>query len=361
MIYAVVSDIHCYAPSVFAHTLPSGVNNRLQIILNELRRAAETLVARGGRTLVIAGDILHTRGVIDPEVLNPLRRTIDDILAMGINIFAIPGNHDLKSKDSQELSSSIQNLDQISLEGTQFKVFNAATTMNPVAGVVLGFVPWRWTMEALLEDLGKLAKMPGADQMDVFIHAGIDGVLSGMPAHGLTSAMLKAFGFRNVFAGHYHNHVMLEPGVFSIGATTHHNWGDVGTRAGFLIVENGVVEFHDTMAPKFVDLTGLDEIEMELECKGNYARFRGPAMTQPEINELREQFKTWGALGTSIEVPKTATVTRTTSPSKGLTLEQSVEAFIATATFPAGSPDPTAIQKRALEILAESKTVYEEA
>lgn len=361
MIYAVLSDIHAYAPSIFAHTGRDGVNNRLRIIIEEMRRAAQALVDCGGKTMFIAGDILHTRGVIDPEVLNPVRQVIDNILGMGVNIYAIPGNHDLKSKDSQELSSSIQNLDQISLEGTQFQIFNKAS-VKELQGQTFGFVPWRWTQEALLEDLEAMSKAACAKDMDVFIHAGIDGVLSGMPAHGLTSAMLKRFGFRNVFAGHYHNHVQLEPGVWSIGATTHHNWGDVGTRAGFLLVDTdtNAVGFNDTLAPKFVDVSGLDEFEMELECKGNYVRFRGPSMTQPEITELREAFKKWGALGTSIEVPKTAAVTRTTAPSKGLSLEQSVEAFVMGA---AAHPrlTPAAIVKRSLEILDLSRVTYEEA
>lgn len=359
MTYAVLSDIHAHAWSLFSSVNSQGVNTRLQMTLDEMIRAAKALKAAGGSVMVIAGDLFHTRGTIDPEVLNPFRTTVDVILGMGISIYAIPGNHDLKSNDTNELSSAIQNLKQLTLDGETFKILNKVTVVRE-RELLLGFVPWRWTQEALLKDLQFLAGHAEASEMDVFIHAGIDGVLSGMPASGLTSATLQAFGFRRVFAGHYHNHVEMNGGVVSIGATAHHNWGDVNTRAGFLLVnsDTGKVQFNDTMAPKFTDVSGLDELEMELACKGNYVRFRGPAMTQEQVNEFRDQLKAWGALGVSIEVPRTTVAVRTTSPSKGLTLEQSVEKFVTD-----GDPHPSlsaeAIVKRSLEILNESRAVSE--
>jgi DNA repair exonuclease SbcCD nuclease subunit len=361
MNYGVVSDIHANNWSVFSSINSDGVNSRLRIILNELLRAADTVLAAGGRTLIVAGDILHTRGSIDPEVLNPVRDTFKQILAMGVSVHAIPGNHDLKSKDSRELSSAIQNLEEISLEGTEFRVFNQPTTIV-VDGQLFGFIPWRHTRDELLADLTNLSKKPGADQMDVFIHAGIDGVLSGMPAHGLTADMLASFGFRNVFAGHYHNHCAFGNGVFSIGATTHQVWGDVNTRAGFLIVNDGDVTWHDTMAPKFVDVSAMDELEMEAECLNSYVRFRGPAMPQSAITDLRNAFKTWGALGTSIEVPKAAAAVRATaSPSTKRSLAESVDAYVTESKTIPDHVDRAKVAARAAETLKLSQEVFEEA
>lgn len=364
MIFATVADIHAYNTTVYSGTGADGVNTRLRIVLAELERTASTLVAAGGRFMVIAGDIFHTRGTIDPEVLNPLRKTVERILEMGVDIMAIPGNHDLKSKDSQELSSQIQNLEQIAISGGQFRVFNQATSVMVDDDLWFGFVPWRENMDLFKLDMEHLAKHPKAANMHVFIHAGIDGVLSGMPAHGLTDADLAAYGFKRVYAGHYHNHVVFPGGkVVSIGATTHHNWGDVGTRAGFLIVDTDAdtVTFHDTRAPKFCDLSGLDELEMELECKGNYVRFRGPSMTQTEINELRDQFRKWGALGVSIEVPKTTVATRTAAPTKGVTLEQSVENYVDGKKDIPASIDRAKLKKRAQEVLESARMAFEEA
>jgi DNA repair exonuclease SbcCD nuclease subunit len=363
MIFAVVADIHAHNSTVYSGTGSDGINTRLALILKELRRTAATLTAAGGKTMFIAGDIFHTRGSIDPEVLNPLRSAVEEILEAGTDIIAIPGNHDLKSADSRALSSQIENLAQISITGGQFRVFNQVTSIN-IGDEYFGFVPWRSSRADFLEDIGDLSAHPAHKKMHVFIHAGIDGVLSGMPASGLTDGDLAALGFKRIYAGHYHNHVVF-PGskVVSVGATTHHNWGDVGTRAGFLIVDTDkdTVTFHDTLAPKFCDLTGLDEVEMELECKGNYVRFRGPTMTQNEINEFRDQLRKWGALGVSIEVPKATVATRSASPVKGVTLEQSVANYVDAKKDIPASIDKVRLKQRAAEVLEQSKLAFVEA
>jgi DNA repair exonuclease SbcCD nuclease subunit len=364
MIYAVLSDIHNHAWSLFSKTNHDGVNSRLRIALDEMERAAHELKAAGGRIMFIAGDIFHTRGTIDPEVLNPLRETVAKILAMDIDIYAIPGNHDLKSNDSSMLSSAIENLSQISLDGGMFRIFNEPTVLE-IEKNFFGFIPWRSNHAALLSDLRDMSAHSMAANMSVFIHAGIDGVLSGMPGYGLTDDVLSSFGFGHVFAGHYHNHVVMKNGVVSIGATTHHNWGDVGTRAGFLLVDTGSfhkVSFIDTQAPKFVDVSDLDEMDMELECKGNYVRFRGPSMTGEEIAELRKQFIDWGACGTSIEVPRTTVSARSAAPVKGRSLRDSVVAYADEPKLVVPSNvDREALKRRAVEVLEASQTVFEEA
>jgi DNA repair exonuclease SbcCD nuclease subunit len=357
--YAVLSDIHAHGFTLFAKTDPDGVNSRLRITLNEMLRAARALVAAGGNRMVIAGDLLHTRGQIDPEVLNPLRETISEILAMGIDIDAIPGNHDLKSAETQELSSSIQNLAQISPSGGVFTVYNEPW-VSGVETCGFLFIPWRNTKEQLLKDLQAHAIKYGSkiDKMDVFIHAGIDGVLSGMPAHGLTHTELGAFGFRRVFAGHYHNHKDFGNGVVSIGATAHQNWGDIGTRAGFLLVNetDGSFTFHRSEAPHFIDISGMQPDDILMVAPGNYCRVRGAPMTAEEIRDLRQLLHDMGALGTSIEVPRTNAVLRTTKPASGVSIAQSIENFVKSAP-PATGVTAEDVIKRAIETLNESQAV----
>lgn len=359
MIFAVVSDIHAYNSTVYSHTNSDGVNSRLRIILDELKRAAAVLKAAGGSTMIVAGDIFHVRGSIDPEVLNPLRATIEEILLDDINIYAIPGNHDLKSKDSRKLSSQIENLAQISITGGMFRCFSEPTIIR-MGPEIFGFAPWRNTVPDLMNDLAELRKHPDTEKAHVFIHAGIDGVISGMSAHGLTHTDLEAIGFKRIYAGHYHNHKVFPGGsVVSIGATTHHNWGDIGTRAGFLIVDTvaDTVTFHDTQAPKFHDISGLSEGDIELLCMGNYVRFRGPTMTQGEIDDLKNQLVKWGALGVSIEVPRATVATRATAgPTvKGVTLEKSVDNFIDGATNIPASIDKERLKLRCQEVLTSSR------
>lgn len=362
MTYAVVSDIHAHAWSVFSTVTADGINSRLAETLAELERAANEVLAAGGRVLIVAGDIFHVRGTIDPEVLNPLQDCIKRILDKGVLIYAIPGNHDLKSKETSRLSSAVETLSNTSSTAGQFVVVNACE-FHDLDGQLIGFVPWRSNVNDLLADLDFLAAHGDKSNMDVFIHAGIDGVLPNMPAHGLTDVALAKFGFRHVFAGHYHNHKQLSGGVVSIGATTHHNWGDVGSKAGFLLVDDsGQVKWFDTQAPKFIDITGMDEDDIPLACPGNYVRFSGPSMTVADINALRAQLMALGAKGVQIVAPKSVVSARPTSAApKATSLDQSVLTFVDGSKDIPPHVDREAVKRRAAEVLNEARTVFEEA
>src|SRR3954470_18937004 len=104
--YLLVSDLHCHSWSAFATRDADGVNSRLRIILKELERAAHVLKQARGSTIIIAGDLFHVRGQIDPEVFNPVYATIQRLAKGGFEFFAIPGNHDLKSKDTSMLGNT---------------------------------------------------------------------------------------------------------------------------------------------------------------------------------------------------------------------------------------------------------------
>lgn len=363
MTYAVLSDIHCHNWSMFSRINPDGVNNRLRIILDEMKRSAAELIKAGGKVMVIAGDVFHVRGSIDPEVLNPTQATIKEILDMGITIYAIPGNHDLKSKDTSELSSAIQTLAQTQSDKGRFIVINEPQLVHTEDDYYLGFVPWRSSREELLRDLQSIASATGLiDQTDVFIHAGIDGVIPGMPDHGLTDVTLSKFGFRRVMAGDYHNHKVMQGGVYSIGATTHQTWGDIGSKAGFLLVDEKTVRFMDTHAPKFIDVSGRDEDEIKLICDGNYVRFRGSQMTSEDMAELKRFFETHGALGTSIQAPPAQTSQRqgATPAKSGQTLDQSVTAYVDKVDLEP-DVDRDAVKQAANDVLKAARSVYEES
>jgi DNA repair exonuclease SbcCD nuclease subunit len=363
MSYVIISDLHCHKWSTFSTFTVDGVNGRLRITLDELLRAARHAKSIGAEFIVCAGDILHVRGSIDPEVLNPLQAVIKEILDSGLDIYAIPGNHDLAGKDTTQLGNAIETLSQTKSDHGTFHVYNEPR------GVTRGdhriaMVPYRMTIELLLKDLTELAKHPHKEDMDVFIHAGIDGVLIGTPDHGLTGEILADFGFRNVFAGDYHNHKQVVPCVWSIGATTHQRWNDVGTKAGFMVVQDdGKIEFHATHAPRFVDVSGLDETDMALAADGNYVRFAGPEMTSAEIAELRKFLEDSGAMGVVIMAPKKVAATaRTGTPKAGtVTVDESVAHFIDDAKDISALVDRERLKRECAEVLDAARAVTEDA
>lgn len=71
--YGVISDCHVHEWSQFSTVLPTGVNSRLQEILDEIGLAAFDVSSNGGDTLYITGDLFHVRGSVSPKVLNPVK------------------------------------------------------------------------------------------------------------------------------------------------------------------------------------------------------------------------------------------------------------------------------------------------
>ncbi len=320
--YALLADIHAHDWNQFSHIQSNGINSRLGIILDEIVRAAEELKKAGGDRLYIAGDLVHTRGSMNPEVFNPLHRTIKQIAESGVKIFMIPGNHDLKGKDTTELGNAIQTLGEI--EGV------TVITEQTVLPENIIMIPWFGTKDALRADIKRIP-LTGRDKIDLIIHVGIDGVLDGVPPSGLNSAEVASWGFKRVFAGDYHAHKEMEGGkVWSIGATTHQKWNDINTKAGFLLVHPDKVEFHASHAPSFIELTDDDDPDdYPLIVDQNYVRIRGFKMTDAEINEMRTLLFDMGAKGVTFNVERSVVTARAGSgATKSLTLDESVHGYI---------------------------------
>ena len=358
MSYLLVSDLHCHTWSSYSKTNPDGVNSRLRIILDELRAATLQAAKIGISKMVIAGDLFHVRGSIDPEVLNPVQEVIAEIMERGFDIYAIPGNHDLKSRDTTELGSSIQTLSQMfSAEGS-VRIINGPTFFPDMK---LAFIPWASEPTALLAQISDLAvNINDTSEYDLIIHAGIDGVLPGLDGHGVEAAQLKKFGFRNVFAGHYHNRKQVMPGIWSIGALTHQNWGDIDTKSGYMFVhDDGRIDEFDDKAPKFVDVSAMSTTDAELAAKGNYVRFRGPPLTADQAKDIRQLFEKAGALGIAIQSPRATASARavTAAQTKAMTVDDSVLAYVDAKTDIPAMIDKLEVKRRCVDILNAVRAV----
>lgn len=353
--YGLFSDLHCHPWSQFSTTGADGVNSRLCLILDELKRGAEDVRAAGGNTLVFAGDLFHQRGSIAPECFNPVYSTLA-LLADEFRILMIPGNHDLASKDTTVLGNAIQTLNE--LTGVSIATDANAGSLHTIGDQHVLLLPWVNNVNALKERLERIAStLIDVGKTDLIIHAGIDGVLSGVPAHGLPPSFLTGLGFKRVFAGHYHHHCVFEDGkVISIGATTHQTYSDIGTKAGFLLVYPDRVEYRASRAPSFVEITGADDpSEVPLIVDGNYVRVRGMKLTDKEVNELRSELIGYGAKGVSFSVERVTVTARTGAPiaSPTTSLEQSVETYIDKQELSNGA----AVKASAAEILREARSM----
>lgn len=358
--YGLISDIHCHAWSAFSTILPNGINSRLQITLDELSRTAQELRNAGGDTLYVAGDIFHNRGSIDPEVFNPTHEAFRDI-ADGLEIRMIPGNHDLKGRDTTELGNAIQTLgavDHIEIV-TRPRIFGVGTADK------VAMIPWQANKNELRARVAEIAHSLDAmgshvrGETDLIIHVGIDGVLVGVPDSGLSAAEVASWGFRRVFAGDYHHHKVMENGkVISVGATTHQQWGDIGTKAGFLLVYPDRVEFRASHAPNFIELDDTaDETDYPMLVDGNYVRVRGMKLTDAEINKFRRELEEMGARGVTFQVTRQVVAARGTSAvAKASTLDESVDRFIDGMAIPEPAHVPL-VKEAAADILSSVRSV----
>lgn len=341
--YLLSSDQHAHAWSWGATVGSDGVNSRLRIILDEIERSALVLASEGGDTMILAGDLFHQRGEIKPSVFNPTVECFKDIVGThDLDIHAIPGNHDLEGKDADELGNAMQALSSINR-------FHACTEPTFVGDVIV--FPWFQKLDDLRDAMRKYAD----PDIDAVIHAPVNGVVKGIPDHGLEASELAAMGYRRVFAGHYHNHVVFEDGkVVSIGATTHQTWNDPGSLAGFLLVYEDRIEHVPSNAPSFIDLD-LETVNpdyIEDMVKGNYVRVKLTDVTDKEVNQWRRDLEGFGARAVSIIATKKNAVSRTGAAQQAtVSLGSSVEHYVRQDLKPLLADE---VSKEAQDILAEA-------
>lgn len=351
--YLLISDTHYHSFSQFS-TVNDGINSRLQIALDATREAATALYKAGGNIIIHAGDAFHVRGRIEPSVLIPVMDLYRELVEAGFKVFAIPGNHDLEGNNSVRVSNAIAALEDVGVT-----VAHSPMEIQISLGWRVRLFPWFSTVAALTDAMKESfhwnrGKVITAEvrEYDAIIHAPIDGVLPHLPSHGLNASALSGLGFKRVFSGHYHNHKDLGDGIYSAGALTHQTWGDVGSLAGFTLVYKNSIEHRVTSAPRFLELTGEEDAAALPDLvRGNLVRMRMSikAGDEAEVAEMREQLLGMGAAGTYIIPIITATVTRASAPASGVTIESSIEAYVAKHKH------SERVHKLALEVFNEAR------
>lgn len=352
--YGVQSDTHNHGWHAFSSILESGVNNRLQMILDETLRLANEIKAQGGKTMYHSGDLFHVRGNIAPSVLNPTLDTYRHIVQdLGIEVRILAGNHDLEGRDAHRVSSAIT-----ALEGIGCKIVNAPTAF-PDDRVFM--IPWIQDINELkaaiakaVEDINGHTHSHIHNDWSLMIHAPVDGVIPGLPAHGLTNVELAGYGFKYVFCGHYHHHKDFGDGVHSVGASTHQTWSDVGSKAGFLVVNDDGVKWFKSHAPEFVEIDGdMDEFEIKALIDNNYVRAKISTANTADVERVRAFLIDNGAKGVTIITTKVAVeASRSTATVKaGASIEESVGEFIKRST----AVDPERLTVLCNAILAEAR------
>ncbi|ELJ1804453.1 metallophosphoesterase [Vibrio parahaemolyticus] len=300
--YGVISDSHFHNWATFSHIIKeTGINNRLQHILDETWRAAKTVKDNGGDTIIHCGDVFHVRGNLAPSVLNPAVDLYERIVhELGMNVYILAGNHDLEGNNSERLGNAA-----VALEGAGCTVFSDVHVDTHKMRIYIPYVHNMKELRKIINDSAEGDK----SKWTLFLHAPMNGVISGIPDNGLSVAELREFGFGAVFCGHYHNHRVFDGNICSVGALTHQTFSDVGAKAGFLLYNGKAITHYPSSAPKFVDFDpDWGEIEEAEYITGNYVRVKLENATNEDVEEIRKYLKDKGAAYSQIiHVPKSET------------------------------------------------------
>ncbi|KMJ45124.1 exonuclease [Xenorhabdus khoisanae] len=323
-LYGLISDTHYHVWDAFATTSHNGMNSRLKIQLDATWEAAVAAKEAGAKALFHAGDVFHVRGSIAPTVLHFTSELYNKIInTLGLPVYILAGNHDLETNDSVFSANASASFSKIGA--------NIVCSKTPQSfdldGVKVHMISWYSDHRSLLNTVKELAKTIDISvPNDLIIHTSINKAIPGMPDVGMEAEEFNGLGFRYVLSGHYHNHKEVIPGVISVGALTHQNWGDIGTTAGYMLInQDGTYSQHATKAPIFLELD--NELTPEM-VKGNYVRIRAVIKDDEHGKKLEEMAKLLGASGITRNFTKEASLvsvgTATAGTAKIDSLKESV-------------------------------------
>lgn len=328
-----ISDTHYHNFTAYSQLTTSGVNTRLADILRATAEAAKALKTAGGDTMIHCGDAFHVRGAISPTVLNPVLEMYKNIVQMGIKVYMISGNHDLETENSNSLASSIT-----ALQGVGVHVISEGDHQI-VDGVHWHFIPWVKDLAQLRAKIKNVASwVEPKDKHVLVLHAPLNGVITGMPDHGLQPHEFASLPFQRVFLGHFHNHKSFATlggsEVTSVGALTHQSWSDVDNLSGYILYypDGNTLDHHETQAPQFIKVNFLDlDTLPDATFADNYVKVIGGEFTDPEdIATIKEDLILRGAKAVTVEgLTRKPVATRAgTTPSEAPSLDGILAEYI---------------------------------
>lgn len=271
--FVAFSDFHAhnfkYGSSTVQHPhLKGAYNSRLLYAERVLDELTYYCVSNDIQTVLFGGDLFHTHGKVDVDVLNITSGALKR-LAAETRIFMIPGNHDHADKHGyvHSLETLSKNYGAKSIQDTKhITVAGTALTIPLHLDVMLHCCPYRDNRLELIDDLSHLAKLaneqPPGHLSILLAHAGMQGARVGSDYVMLKDSDLEVgdvdFGaFDICLFGHFHEHQRIFNNGWYIGATYQHNWGDVNGLRGWVhcTLEKGkppiVRHIESTTAPKF--------------------------------------------------------------------------------------------------------------
>ncbi len=275
------ADLHFHNYKPFSHLTSDGENSRLLDICDTVNEIFNIADRENCNTIIVAGDIFHTRGVLKPSVIARAKQVF---LNRYEQIILLAGNHDLENyKGGYTALEVFKGVDNIKVIDKCHEVINLDQDLKMLAiPYIHGIKSFEKTYTELSSEI-KECKL-------VTIHQGIDDIESNIPS-GLTTEFLTKNNDSFIFAGHYHK-PKREGNCIQIGSPLQHNFSDIGQDKGCWVFnsENNNINFHKIdVAPKFVETDKITKENKE-QLKGNFVRINAKSSKDAfkMLNQLEE-------------------------------------------------------------------------
>jgi DNA repair exonuclease SbcCD nuclease subunit len=297
------SDIHLHNWP-YGSTLIDGVNSRLLAQRDVMHKIAKYTEENEVDHIVFCGDLFHTHGIIDAQVLKVAYEGVKEILEKSnVYMSMLVGNHDTAMKDLSTHSLHWLNaFTDPDLGMPQVRIIDKPTH-NDLRDHVLpfSFLPYTEDAEVLkqfFEDANEIC----------FMHQGMVDVpmASGFVVNEIMNYEMIPDHVKQVFTGHYHPFRFVGAKATVVGSVMQHNWADMGDERGFLVydTDSGTVKHVNSHAPRFqiLDMCGTSGGLKSLDFLNNYVRVVNYA--EGSMQEIRKEVLSKGAASVDFVVTR---------------------------------------------------------
>lgn len=239
--------------------------SNLERIKDLVTQKCKLAVKLGVNTLTGLGDFLDSRKAQTQDVLNTFGEILGIIEGYGLNLEAIPGNH-----DKTDYSSSSSFLDPF-IHHPALKLIKELKCLES-EGVDLIFIPF-FTDEIFSEQLNQLNEFALKENKPIlFTHMAFEGSVNNDGTKVSCSIKPSMFSsFFKVFSGHYHNQQKIGKNIYHIPSIQQNNFGEDDQKGFTVLYDDGSHELIQADFPRYkkvkIDLTSTSKKEVDALAK----------------------------------------------------------------------------------------------
>jgi DNA repair exonuclease SbcCD nuclease subunit len=247
----IFSDFHLHNWP-YGSKLVDGMNSRLQAQADVFARLAKYTEENEVDHIVFCGDLFHTHGKINADVLKVAYEGFRNLIAAHCgSIDVLVGNHDTDRKDLSVHTLHWLNAFNDTTGNPPIRVIDTPVHNHKLEhydGLPFSYLPYTEDAEVLKKFFAEAGEY-------CFMHQGMVDVpmASGFVVNEIMNYEMIPDHVKHVFTGHYHPHRFVGNKATVIGSIMQHTWADQGDDRGWLIfdTDSKFIKQIDSRAPKF--------------------------------------------------------------------------------------------------------------